>query len=349
MEAKVLTRETEAKENQLQKSLHWIGGVAFTFLIAFFGYSVALLPGFDRIGQMATAILIAILYRQIFGYPELLRDGINFSSKILLRVAIVLYGLKLNIAIIIGDGISLILIGTGVILFAILGTLWLAKLFKADTNISLLAGVGTGVCGAAAIAAVAPIVKAKEKDTALGVAMIALTGTVISIIYTLLRPVLPLTDVQYGIWSGLTLHELAHVALAAAPAGEDPTAMALLAKLGRVFLLVPLSFVLLAIMSRVKESGKSEKTKINFPWFLLGFIAMSLFGTYVIGHYIPYHAGVMDGLAAGTTWLLTAAMVGLGLNISLKDIRTRALRPFAAMLIVSVLLSVIGFFVVQAI
>ena len=136
--------------------------------------------------------------------------------------------------------------------------------------------------------------------------------------------------------------------LAATPAGEDPTAMALLAKWAVSFThTVELRSP--EIMSRVKESGKSEKTKINFPWFLLGFIAMSLFGTYVIGHYIPYHAGVMDGVAAGTTWLLTAAMVGLGLNISLKDIRTRALRPFAAMLIVSVLLSVIGFFVVQAI
>lgn len=349
MEAKVIAKQQEQLKVKQNKNLYWIGGVAFTFLIAFFGYTIALLPGFNRIGQMATAILIAILYRQIFGYPELLRAGITFSSKILLRLAIVLYGLKLNIAIIIGEGMSLILAGTGVILFAILGTWWLAKLFKADANISLLAGVGTGVCGAAAIAAVAPVVKSKEKDTALGVAMIALTGTVISIIYTLLRPVLPLTDLQYGIWSGLTLHELAHVALAAAPAGEDATAMALLAKLGRVFLLVPLSFILLALMNRNKQSGGAKRTKIDFPWFLLGFIAMSLFGTYILGHYIPVNAEIMNGVSTGTTWLLTAAMVGLGLNVSLKDIRTRALRPFIAMLIISVLLSVIGFFVVQLI
>ncbi|MBJ3773795.1 putative sulfate exporter family transporter, partial [Klebsiella pneumoniae] len=81
--------------------------------------------------------------------------------------------------------------------------------------------VGTGICGAAAIAAIAPIVKAKEEDTAIGVGMIALVGTVFAIGYTMLAPVLSLTPVQYGTWSGMSLHELAHVAVAAAPAGNE--------------------------------------------------------------------------------------------------------------------------------
>lgn len=346
MEAKVLDEGEQLKKKQ-HKSLSWIGGVAFTFLIALFGYTIARFPGFSQIGQMATAILIAIAYRQIFGYPEQIRAGIAFSTKVLLRLAIILYGLKLNITVIVGDGIGLIIRDTGVILFAILGTLWLAKLLKADRNISFLAGVGTGVCGAAAIAAVAPIVKSKDEDTAIGVAMIALVGTIFSVIFTVLRPILSLTDLQYGIWSGMTLHELAHVALAAAPAGEDATAMALLAKLGRVFLLVPLSLILVAIINRKRQGQTTKDTKIDFPWFLVGFIIMSLFGSFILGRYIPVSEQVMDGISTGTTWLLTAAMVGLGLNVSLKDIRNRALRPLATMVIVSVMLSVIGFFVVQ--
>lgn len=339
-------KKTQAKENQLQRNLSWMGGVAFTFLIAFFGYIISRFPGFNQIGQMATAIMIAIAYRQIFGYPEQWRTGIAFSSKVLLRLAIILYGLKLNISIIVGDGAGLLLRDTGVLLFAVLGTLWLAKLLKADRNISLLAGIGTGVCGAAAIAAVAPIVKSKDEDTAIGVAMIALVGTVFSIIYTVIRPILPLTDLQYGIWAGMTLHELAHVALAAAPTGDDATAVALLAKLGRVFLLVPLCFILLTLVSRHKQDQAPAKTKISFPWFLIGFVIMSLFGTYVVGHLIPVTETFMEGVFAGITWLLTAAMVGLGLNVSLKDIRTRALKPFAVMLTVSLLLSVIGYFIV---
>ncbi|MUV38189.1 UPF0324 membrane protein [Lentibacillus sp. JNUCC-1] len=154
----------------------WIGGVGFTFLIALLGYLLAMVPGFDRVGQLACAIIIAVIYRQIFGYPEVIRPGIAFSSKRLLRAAIILYGLKLNIDVVLNDGLGLLARDAAVIAFAIFAIVGLAKVFKADKKISLLLGVGTGVCGAAAIAAIAPIVKSKDEDTAIGVGIIALMG-----------------------------------------------------------------------------------------------------------------------------------------------------------------------------
>ena len=331
---------------KLSKSTAWIGGIAFTFFIAFLGYLLAKLPGFDHIGQMASAIIIAVVFRQIFGYPEAIRSGIGFSSKRLLRFAIILYGLKLNIDTVLSDGLGLLARDVGVIIFAIFMTLWLAKMFKADKNISLLLGIGTGVCGAAAIAAVAPILKTKDEDTAIGVGIIALMGTVFAVGYTVLRPFLPLDSIQYGMWSGITLHEVAHVALAGAPAGEDGLAIALLAKLGRVFLLVPLCFILIAIMKRKSKGTEESDAKIEFPWFLVGFIILSLLGSYVFGPIIPVSDRVYDVIAVLTSWCLTAAMVGLGLNVSLRDLRARALRPLAAMTITSILLSVIVYFIV---
>lgn len=331
---------------KLSKSNAWIGGVAFTFFIAFLGYLLAKLPGFDHIGQLASAIIIAVVFRQFFGYPEAIRPGIAFSSKRLLRTAIILYGLKLNIDTVLSDGLGLLARDVGVIIFAIFMTLWLAKMFKADKNISLLLGVGTGVCGAAAIAAVAPIVKAKDEDTAIGVGIIALMGTVFAIGYTILRPFLPIDAIQYGMWSGISLHEVAHVALAGAPAGEDGLAIALLAKLGRVFLLVPLCFIFIAIMKRKSKGTDEADSKIEFPWFLVGFIILSVLGSYVFGPIIPVSDGVYDFISVLTTWLLTAAMVGLGLNVSLRDLRARALRPLAAMTVTSILLSVIAYFIV---
>jgi len=309
--------------------------------LLFFGYLLSLVPGFSYVGQLGSAIVLAIIYRQIFGYPEIFRSGIEFSSKKLLRLAIILYGLRLNIGIILSDGLGLLVRDAFIIAFAILAMIWLAKLFKADSTISLLLGVGTGVCGAAAIAAVAPIVKSKDEDTAISVGIIALMGTVFSIVYTLIRPFLPLSNVDYGIWSGMSLHELAHVALAAAPAGEDALAMALLAKLGRVFLLVPLCFVLIYFISRKKGKNEAENsTKIAFPWFLLGFIAMSLVGSYMIGPVLTVSQGVLEGIYSFSTWLLTAAMVGLGLSVNLQAVRTKAMKPLTAMIITSVLLSV---------
>jgi uncharacterized integral membrane protein (TIGR00698 family) len=325
---------------------NWIGGVAFTFLIALLGYLLALVPGFDHIGQLACAIIIAVAYRQIFGYPEGIRSGIAFSSKRLLRAAIILYGLKLNIDTVLHDGIGLLVRDVGIIIFAIFLTIWLAKVLKADKMISLLLGVGTGVCGAAAIAAVAPIVKSKDEDTAIGVGIIALMGTVFAIGYTVLRPFLPLDAIDYGIWSGSSLHEVAHVALAAAPAGEDALAIGMLAKLGRVFLLVPLCFIFIYIMKRKNKGADQSDAKIEFPWFLVGFIILSVLGSYVFGHSVPVSNEVMNVVFVATTWILTAAMVGLGLNVSLRDLRTRALKPLIAMTITSICLSVIVYFIV---
>ena len=324
------------------KNILWIGGILFTFLLAAVGFFISLIPGLTYVGQLGCAIIIAIIYRQIFGYPDMLRAGITFSAKKLLRLAIILYGLRLNIGIVLSDGLGLLLKDAIIITVAILFMVWLAKVFKADANISLLLGVGTGVCGAAAIAAVAPIVKANDDDTAIGVGIIALMGTVFSIIYTLLRPVLPFSAEDYGIWSGMSLHELAHVALAAAPAGQDALAMALLAKLGRVFLLVPLCFVLIYFMRRKQAGTGAERTKIAFPYFLLGFIAMSLFGSFVLGDVIPVTDQMLEGVYTFTTWLLTAAMVGLGLSVSLKEVKNKAMRPLIAMTVVSVVVSLIA-------
>lgn len=351
-------------EGKGSRFVPWALGVLFTFAIALLGYGWAQIPGFDRIGQMACAILLAVAYRHFFGYPQALRSGIVFSSQRLLRLAIVLYGLKLNIGLVLGEGLGLLARDVLVIGFAIGLTLLLARLLKADRDLSLLLGIGTGICGAAAVAAIAPIVNAKEEDTAAGVGMIALLGTVWAIGYTLLRPLLPLTDLQYGAWTGMSLHEVAHVALAGTAGGADGLAMALLAKLGRVFLLLPVSLIFLFIMKRknrpasaqtsddanepIPANGsevakKSKASAAPFPWFLVGFLLMSLLGSLLSGRSMPAVDGWLAHAGTLTTWLLTAAMVGLGLNVNLRDLRTRALRPLAVMTIVSILLSGLTF------
>ncbi|WP_394173781.1 YeiH family protein [Guptibacillus hwajinpoensis] len=332
------------QQQTLSPTVRWILGIAFTFFIALLGYYLAMVPGFTLTGQLASAIFISILYRQIAGYPEWLRAGITFSSKKLLRFAIILYGIKLNVSLILQDGLPILLLGAVVIAFALLASVWLSKAMNANRSITLLVGAGTGICGAAAIAAVAPIVEAKEEDTAIGVGIIALFGTIFSVGYTIIRPFLPLTASEYGIWSGISLHEVAHVALAAAPGGETALAMGLLAKLGRVFLLVPVCFLFMYI---VKRKSTGSKQHIPFPWFLIGFILMSLAGTYILGPVIPFSDTAMTAVTEVTTWCLTAAMVGLGLSVSLKDLKNKALKPMIIITIVSLTLSILTFVIVK--
>ena len=116
--------------------------------------------------------------------------------------------------------------------------------------------------------------------------------------------------------------------------------MALLAKLGRVFLLIPLSLILMYWMNR---RGKDKAgTKVDVPWFLLGFLGMSLLGSYVLADTLQSSTALNKLIADGTSFLLTMAMVGLGLNVNLRELRDKALRPLAAMLITSVVLSILA-------
>lgn len=323
--------------------IRWASGLAFTFIIAAAAFGLSALPGLNHAGPLSFAIIIAVVYRQIWGYPEKLRSGIQFSSKRLLRLAIILYGLKLNMDVILHQGLDLLNRDAGTVAFSILCTVFLAKLMKADASLSLLLGIGTGVCGAAAIAAVSPILKAKDEDTASGAGFVALVGTVFAISYTVLRPLVPLTSLQYGIWSGVSLHEIAHVALAGAPAGQEALSIALLSKLGRVFLLIPLSFILMYWISR-KEGGNGDaRVKVEFPWFLIGFIFMSLFGSYVLGKAIIIPDYLTEGISFFTSFILTMAMIGLGLNVRLKDLRTKGFKPLLAMVLTSVILSILTY------
>lgn len=335
----------------MQTNMEWnknkslMYGILFTFFIAIIGYILAQLPGFNQIGPLATAIILAILYRQLFSYPKKIDKGIAFSSKYILRLAIILYGLKLNVQVILDDGLGLLVKSIFAIALSIVLMYIFQKWWKMDKSVSFLLGVGTGICGAAAIAAVAPIIKAKSSDTAISIAIIALTGTVFSIVYTLLLPILPIDNMSFGVWSGLSLHELAHVALAAEPAGENALAFALLAKLSRVFLLVPFCFGLIIWLNLI-NAQKNESSSLPLPYFLLGFVVMSIVGTYILGSIVPFPAVAETITEEITTFLLASAMVGLGLNVNLETIRTKALLPFTAMIIVSIILAISIYFIV---
>ncbi|MBM7649532.1 putative integral membrane protein (TIGR00698 family) [Bacillus ectoiniformans] len=314
-----------------------LSGIGFTALIAAAGTILSYLPVFNKIGPLAAAILLAVLYRHLYGYPETLRTGISFTGKRILRFAIILYGLKLNIFLVLNEGLGMLAQGALTIVFAIGLMILLGKWLKADPHVILLLGIGTGICGAAAIAAAAPILQTKEEDTAMSVGMIAFFGTIAAILYTLLFPLTGMSPETYGIWSGITLHEIAHVALAGAAAGEDALTIALLAKLGRVLLLLPVCFLLVYWM-RKKSPESDIASTAPFPWFLIGFLAASVLATYGTANgWLT--ASEISHVSTGGTFLLTMAMTGLGLNVDLRQLKQKAVKPLIALTITSVCLS----------
>ena len=150
-----------------------------------------------------------------------------------------------------------------------------------------------------------------------------------------------MSSIHFGIWSGTSLHEIAQVVLAGNYAGIDSLKIALLAKLGRVFLLIPV-IIIFILCVKYKNKDSEQSHRIDFPYFLIGFIVMALINTY-----IPLPSILIKVLEIITNIFLLMAMVALGLNVSFKDLKSRALKPLFIIIIVSICLSIISYFVTQ--
>lgn len=295
----------------------WVKGVVLTAVLAVLAGSLARLPFFSVMGVMIISIILGMAWKGLMGTPEYSEAGITFSSKILLRAGIILMGLRLNFEQILSAGFSIVLIDIAVIIFTLSVMLYLGKLLSIDKHLSALIAVGTAVCGAAAIVAVAPLIGARKELTAISVAFIAIAGTVVTIIYSFLYPYLGLNPYDYGLLTGSTLHELAHVIAAAAPGGAESSDTAILVKLGRVALLIPVALTLAFFYKNGSVSDKRKTLKdLPIPWFIFGFLAMCLVNT--IGLLPPL---LTSTLINSSVFLLSMAMAGLGLGVNFAEFK----------------------------
>ncbi|AOH55056.1 hypothetical protein ABE28_011910 [Peribacillus muralis] len=323
------------------KKLGFTIGIGLTLLIAIAAKYLAELPFLHIMGQLVIAILIGVAWKSIIGVPTHSIVGTNFSSKVLLRMGIILLGMRLNLKDIFFAGPRTFAVGAISLVFAILVVYGLTRLFKVDKKLGILTACGTGICGAAAILAISTQIKAKEKDTAIAVATVAVLGTTFTFGYTILYSFLGLSDPGYGIFAGATLHEIAHVIAAAAPGGNEAVDLAVMVKLTRVALLIPVALLIGFLMNwkeRSTNESKSSFKSIQIPWFIVGFLLMSALNS---SGYVP--ASVAEMLVSLSYILMAMSMAGLGLNIDLLTFKQYGGKPFAAGLIGSIVLSVLGF------
>jgi uncharacterized integral membrane protein (TIGR00698 family) len=319
-------------------------GILLTLALALAARALAGLPFFSIMGQLVIAIMFGMVWRATAGVNSGLLEGASYSSKKLLRLGIILLGFRLNLYDIYNAGSTVFLIAFANLAFALFAVYGLSRLFKVEKRLGILTACGTAICGAAAVVAIAPVIKATEKETAVGAANVAVLGTIFTILYTLLFSYLGLNALDYGVFAGGTLHEIAHVVAAADPAGQQASDLAIIVKLTRVALLVPVA-ILIAILLQRKEDGKAGQkmtlATLPIPWFILGFLAVSAFNT----------AGIVSEGAAQTIvslayLLIGMAMAGLGLNVDFKSFKQMGGKALSAGLAGSVLLSLFGFMLV---
>lgn len=280
---------------------------------------------------MIIGIILGMLYANSLRnhLPETWVPGIQFCSKKLLRLGIILYGFRLTFMDVVAVGLPGIIIDVVVVTVTIIGGYWLGKALKMDRDIALLTSIGSGICGAAAVLGAESTIQTKPYKTAVAVATVVIFGTISMFLYPIAyrAGILNLSPEEMGIYAGATLHEVAHAVGAGNAMGPEISDVAVIVKMIRVMLLVPVLLVLgyWVAISAVKQgvTDTAAKGKVAVPWFALGFLAVIGFNSFGL---LPQSA--VDVINYIDTFLLTMAMVALGAETSIDKFKKAGAKPF---------------------
>jgi len=330
------------------------GGEAPSARSEFFTHVQSLLPGLLLCGAFAIAAMllgrqpwfaahgvsslpIAIVLGLLLGntaYPRVaLRShaGVELARQRLLRLGIVLFGLRLSVQDIAAVGLAAVVVDA-VMLAGTFCLAWLAgrRLFGLDRDTVILIGAGSAICGAAAVMATEPLLKARPERLAVAVATVVAFGTLAMVLYPLLYQWnaqvgwVALAPQAYGVYVGSTVHEVAQAVVAGAAVSSEAANVAVIAKMVRVMMLAPFLLLLSWGLRRPAAASPAGRTRVTIPWFAIGFLLVVAFNS---TPFVP-HALVPPALLLDE-WLLAVAMFALGLTTHVSAIRQAGMRPMA--------------------
>jgi uncharacterized integral membrane protein (TIGR00698 family) len=337
-------------------------GIGFVALIAIASTFISQIPVIQKMGisPLVVGIVIGIIFANSLHHkmPTAWESGITFSAKKILRFAIVFYGFRITFQQIGEVGlegflVSLIMLSTTFVL----GT-WLGhKIFKMEEDTSMLTAAGASVCGAAAVLATEPVLKAEEYKTAVAVSMVVLFGTISMFLYPVLYTAfienatgfLHMTGREFGIYVGGTIHEVAQVVAVPASipgASEEMANSAVIVKMTRVIMIAPMLIVLGIWLSfkAKKTGGESSAVKLVIPWFAVYFIMVAGFNSLQL---VPQN--IVDVINEIDTFLLTMAMTALGIGTRFAKFKGLGLAPIYTALGMFIWLVVGGFIITKLI
>ncbi|PNV83054.1 MAG: YeiH family putative sulfate export transporter [Sulfurimonas sp.] len=331
-----------------------LSGVVF---VAIFAAAATMISeiGFVKslgISPLVIGIVIGIFYANTLhnNTPKEWSGGITFSAKKILRFAIVFYGFRITFQQIGEVGIegfmvSLIMLSTTFVL----GTWAGQKLFKMDRDTSMLSASGASVCGAAAVLATEPVLKAEEHKAAIAVSIVVLFGTISMFLYPLLynMGIFDMSAKEFGIYVGGTIHEVAQVVAVPASipgASEEMANSAVIVKMTRVIMIAPMLIILgiYLSMSAKKSGAAAGGIKLVIPWFAVYFIGMAGFNSLGI---VPQN--IVDVINEIDTFLLTMAMTALGIGTVFSKFKGLGLAPIYTSGLMFAWLLVGGYFITK--
>jgi uncharacterized integral membrane protein (TIGR00698 family) len=298
-------------------------GLALCLLVALTVWYAARLPWDQKIqlSPLTLAILAGMAVGNAVhgGLLTRLQPGIKFSQQKLLRLGIVLYGIRLTLHDLFRLGPRALVLDVTVITLVLLLGYWFGtRVLGMDADTALLVSAGSGICGAAAVLATDRVIEGESHKVSVAVATVVVFGTMAMFLYPVLYPHTGFTERQFGIYTGATVHEVAHVVAVGRAVGQIASDTAVITKMLRVLLLAPV----LLLVGRIRGGNAAGRRPIAFPWFVLWFVAVIAAQSL----YTPA-AAVRSGLIDLDTILLSSAMFALGLGTRWDQLRKAGTRP----------------------
>ena len=300
--------------------------------------------GLHFIGASVIALFLGMIVNAFYKPTAATAPGIKFTSKKILKFAIILLGASLNIRTVLTVGrFSLtVMVFTLATCFG-LGAL-IGKALGLNWKTASLINAGTGICGGSAIAAIAPVIEATDLDIAYGLSATFLFDTIMIVVFPLLGRALGLSDAAFGLWAGTAVNDTSSVVATGYAFSEAAGDFATMVKLTRTLAIIPAVLVFAAINLHLKKKaqtaeggGVQVRIRSIFPWFILGFLAMSCLTSLGL---IPAAAASL--LKTISKFLMVAALAAIGLNTDFKTLCRSGAKPMLHGFIVSALVVLVA-------
>jgi uncharacterized integral membrane protein (TIGR00698 family) len=299
---------------------------------------------------LVLAIILGVAVRSFWTPSPVWEDGIRFSSKILLEIAVVLLGCSISVATVVALGPILLAGIAGIVAVAIATSYGICRGVGLPKKMSVLIACGNSICGNSAIAAVAPVIGADGDDVASSIAFTAVLGVVVVLGLPLLVPILTLSLIQYGILAGLTVYAVPQVLAATLPIGALSNQVGTVVKLVRVLMLGPVVLGLCFAGRFRSEDASSQEDRPNpglfelVPWFIIGFLLVAALRSMGM---IP--TGWLKPIATAATVLTTVSMAALGLGVDVKMVAAAGFRVVVAVTASLMVLTLMSLVLIYAI
>lgn len=337
------------------KILKLFPGVLLAAVIALFAVWVESLLPIHLVGAAVIAMFVGILLNPLIKGKAIFASGLKVTSKKILKFAIILLGLSLNITTILHVGKMSLAVMVFTLLTCFGGGYFIGKALGLNWKLSNLISAGTGICGGSAIAAIAPTIDADDNDVAYAMSATFLFDMAMILLFPIMGQAMGMTDQAFGIWAGTAVNDTSSVVATGYAFSEAAGDYATMVKLTRTLSIIPtvLTFALIQLRIKRKEAraasldGSEVKANFSimkiFPWFILGFVAMS-----VVASVFSIPAAMVSGTKTTSKFLMVCALAAIGLNTSFKDLKKSGIRPMIHGFIISALVVVVALLVEMA-